>query len=168
MKRPPEQTPPSHVHWDEWIGPAPFRPYAVYEEGKGRHRGAYHDFNWRGWWDFGTGALGDMACHTANLPFRALQLTAPTSAVAKAGDVNSDTYPTWATVTFQFPARGDWPALTFNWYEGRKDGKKLSPPKELLEKILKPGEKLSGSGSIMVGDQGILFSPDDYGIAWRL
>ena len=63
----------------------------------------YHPFSWRGWWDFGTGALGDMACHTANMAFRALKLGSPTSIDAKNGDINPETYPTWATITFQFP-----------------------------------------------------------------
>src|SRR5262249_59389909 len=62
----PKDTPPipKNVHWDEFLGPAPTRPY----------HSAYHPFRWRGWWDFGTGALGDMACHTANMAFMALQL----------------------------------------------------------------------------------------------
>src|SRR5947209_7268563 len=82
MKRPPESPVPPGVHWDEWLGPAPVRPYSGPSESasaqrRGRPgrtpRGAYHDFNWRGWWDFGTGALGDMACHTANMAYRALK-----------------------------------------------------------------------------------------------
>ncbi|MCL6644621.1 MAG: Gfo/Idh/MocA family oxidoreductase [Dehalococcoidia bacterium] len=65
----PTDTPPvpPHVHWPEWIGPAEFRPYHP----------AYHPFKWRGWWAFGTGALGDMACHTLNMPFMALDLRDP-------------------------------------------------------------------------------------------
>src|SRR5262245_37931707 len=62
LSRPPETSVPKHVHWDLFLGPAPFRPYAVYEpDEKGNRRPAYHPFAWRGWWDFGTGALGDMA-----------------------------------------------------------------------------------------------------------
>ena len=75
---------PSTLHWDEWIGPAPMRPYA---------RGIYHPFAWRGWWDFGTGALGDMACHTVNMPFAALNLRDPISVVAKTSGHNKETYP---------------------------------------------------------------------------
>jgi predicted dehydrogenase len=60
---------PETLNWDAWLGPAPQRPFK---------KGVYHTFNWRGWFDFGTGALGDMACHTVNMPFRALKLGYPT------------------------------------------------------------------------------------------
>ena len=83
----PRETPgiPNHVHWYEFLGPAPDRPYHP----------VYHPHNWRGWWDFGTGSLGDMACHTANLAFMALKLGLPTS-VWRSGEINSETYPAWA------------------------------------------------------------------------
>jgi predicted dehydrogenase len=145
--------PPSHVHWDLFLGPAPNRPYAP----------IYHPFSWRGWWDFGTGALGDMACHTANMAFRALNLGSPTSIEAKNGDINPETYPMWATITFQFPARGDMPPVKFVWYEGLKDRKKNLPPMSLFH-----GETPPDSGSILVGEKGKLYSPNDYGAAYVL
>jgi len=149
---------PKNVHWDLFLGPAPERPYAP----------GYHPFAWRGWWDFGTGALGDMACHTANLPFMALKLGSPTTVQAEAGDINPETYPTWARITFQFPARGDMGPVKFVWYEGFKDSKRILPPDDLLAKVLRPREKLSDSGCLLVGDKGILFSPNDYGESYRL
>jgi predicted dehydrogenase len=145
--------PPSHVHWDLFLGPAPNRPYAP----------IYHPFSWRGWWDFGTGALGDMACHTANMAFRALNLGSPTSIEAKNGDINPETYPMWATITFQFPARGDMPPVKFVWYEGLKDRKKNLPPKDLFH-----GETPPDSGSLLVGEKGKLYSPNDYGARYVL
>ena len=157
-KRPEPQEAPKNVHWDLFVGPSPERPYAP----------GYHPFAWRGWWDFGTGALGDMACHTANMAFMALKLAYPETIIAEAGDVNPETYPSWAHVTWTFPARGDMPPVTFHWYEGRRDGKKVLPPEALLKKVLKDGEKLSDSGSMLVGDKGILFSPNDYGAQFRL
>jgi predicted dehydrogenase len=174
MHRPPEAPVPPGVHWDQFIGPAPYRPNAAAPEGgqgnRRRQRGdsAYHPFKWRGWWDFGTGALGDMACHTANMAYRALKLGFPTSIVADATDVNPETYPSSARITFEFPSRGDMPAVKFVWYEGKRDGKKVLPPEELLHKVLKPNEKLADSGSMLVGDKGILFSPNDYGAQYRL
>jgi predicted dehydrogenase len=153
-KRPESKPIPKHVHWDEWLGPAPERPYAP----------GYHPFAWRGWWDFGTGALGDMACHTANMAFRALKLGYPTSIVAENGEINPETYPGWATITFQFPARNDgMPPVKLVWYEGHRDGQKNLPSKELLR-----GENPPGSGSLLVGDKGTLYSPNDYGAAYVL
>lgn len=182
MSRPPEMPVPSHVHWDEFIGPAPMRPYAEYpgstdkKTGKvnSRKKGAYHAWSWRGWWDFGTGALGDMACHTANMAFRALKLGYPTSIVADATDVNPETCPSSAKIVYQFPARGDMPPVTFTWYEGRRDNKKLLPPEELIQKAIaidtnpKHAGRLVDSGSILVGDKGMLYSPDDYGAQFFL
>lgn len=140
--------------WDLWLGPAAERPYLS---------NIYHPFAWRGWWDFGTGALGDMACHTANMAFMSLKLGSPTSVVAESGEINPQTYPTWARITFEFPARGDLPPVKFVWYEGKKDGKKVLPAPELAK-----GNKLSDSGSLLVGDKGVLFSPNDYGAQYRL
>jgi predicted dehydrogenase len=151
----PKETPPvpEHVHWDLFLGPAPERPYSP----------AYHPFAWRGWWDFGTGALGDMACHTANMPFMALKLQYPTSISAESGKINNETYPEWATVTWEFPARGDMPPVKMFWYEGHKDGVLNLPAPELLK-----GNKAPGSGALLVGTKGTLYSPDDYGAAFML
>jgi predicted dehydrogenase len=164
VARPKEAPVPKNVHWEEWIGPAPLRPYAVREGNKP----AYHPHDWRGYWDFGTGALGDMACHTANMAFRALKLDAPSAVAAEAGEINPETYPAWAHITYFFPARGDMPACALHWYEGERDGKRMRPPAELLARVLREGETLADSGSILVGDKGILFSPNDYGAKFRL
>ncbi len=175
MTRPPSEPVPATLSWDLWLGPAQDRPY--------NH--VYLPFTWRGWWDFGTGALGDMACHTMNLPYLALKLEYPTSIVAESSPFNVQaTYPTWATVHYEFPARGDMPALKLTWYEGHRDRKRVLPPEALqqqLQGVLREREKnqkkpataagkdndqkleLPGSGSLMVGEKGLLFSPDDYG-----
>jgi len=75
LDRPMGDEKPENLNWDAWLGPAPYRPYVKnYTNSSGQtFRNVYQPFNWRGWWDWGTGALGDMACHTANLPFRALK-----------------------------------------------------------------------------------------------
>src|SRR5262245_14205675 len=172
LKRPPEAAVPKHLHWDEWLGPAAPRPYAEYPEpiavGRRKTKAAYHPFAWRGWWDFGTGAIGDMACHTANLAFLALRLTQPTKITAEAGDVHAEICPAHAHVTMHFPERGELPPVTLHWYEGKKGGAKLTPPKELLSKVLKQGENLADSGSLLVGEEGFLFSPSDYGGSFRI
>lgn len=141
---------PPHVHWDLFLGSAPERPYNP----------VYHPHNWRGWWDFGTGALGDMACHTTNLPFMALQLGLPVRVSAQSGEINSETYPAWATITYEFPARGNLPPVKLTWYEGAKNGKRNLPPAAIFpDKGLAP----SDSGSVIVGSRWRMYSPNDYG-----
>ncbi len=150
---------PSSVHWDEFLGTAPSRPFTP----------GIHPFAWRGWWDYGTGALGDMACHTANMAFMALELGSPISAEAtKVEGLNPETCPTQAHVTLKFPARGSKKPVTWHWYEGQFRGRKMLPPDRLLAKVLRPREKLADSGSLLVGSKGILFSPNDYGSDYRL
>jgi predicted dehydrogenase len=151
---------PKEVHWDLFLGPAPERPFVPY---KANTIPGYHPFAWRGWWDFGTGALGDMACHTANMGFMALKLGYPTSVQGESEKPNVETYPGWARIVWEFPAREDMPALKMFWYEGKKDGKKLLPPDRLTQNL-----KLSDSGSLLVGDHGKLFSPNDYGADFML
>ena len=164
--RPPEIEVPKTVHWDEFLGPAPLRPFAGEKNQRGRW--TYHPFNWRGWWDFGTGALGDMACHTANMSFMALKLGYPVSIKAESEDLNPETYPAWAHVAIDFPEREGMVPCTMHWYEGRKDGKLVHPPEALQKKVLKPGARLVDSGSIIVGSKAILHSPNDYGAAFQL
>jgi len=156
VARPSETTPvPDYVHWDLFLGPAPERPYNP----------VYHPHNWRGWWDFGTGSLGDMACHTANLSFMALQLGLPVRVSAQSGEVNSETYPAWATITYEFAARGNLPPVKLTWYEGAKNGKRNLPPARLFpDKGLQP----SDSGSLLIGSSWRMYSPNDYGAVQML
>lgn len=139
---------PKELDWNVWLGPAAERPY--------NH--AYLPFSWRGWWDFGTGALGDMACHTLNLPFMALKLGYPTSVEAVTTPFNRDSFPMASHIKFEFPARGSMPPLTLHWYDGG-----LKPFSDLFL-----GEKPSSTGSLLVGDKGTLFSPGDYGASFKL
>ncbi len=144
---------PSTLDWDLWLGPAPLRPYHP----------AYVPFKWRGWFDFGTGAIGDMACHTANLAFMALKLGYPTSAEAMVStDTNLETYAGKSIIRYEFPARGDMPAVTYYWYDGGN-----RPPRYVGNGVKLP-EKLSDSGLLLVGDKGVLFSPNDYGAEFTL
>jgi len=130
----PEPSPcPETLKWDLWLGPAPERPYA-----KG-----YHPFAWRGWWDFGTGALGDMACHEMNMPYMALELDNPISVQAETSGHNRDSYPKWSIITYEFGPK-DWrPGLKLVWYDGGK-----LPPDELFE-----GQKRQGP-TVVVGEKG--------------
>ncbi|MCS7044913.1 MAG: gfo/Idh/MocA family oxidoreductase, partial [Gemmataceae bacterium] len=139
---------PATLNWDLWLGPAPERPY----------HSAYVPFNWRGWWDFGTGALGDMACHTMNMPYMALKLGAPTSVTAElTTPLNPETAPMGCLVTYQFPARENLPPCTLYWYERRL------PPREKFLDALQPGQNPSASGALLVGSRGTIYSTSDYG-----
>ena len=157
---------PKNLDWDIWLGPAPVRPYKS---------GVYNPFNWRGWLDFGTGALGDMACHTVNMPFRALRLGHPTEVSAESFGRVEEMYPIGSKIRFQFPARKtgttEQGPVTLFWYDGGKpladnptkhDGSN-KPPHELTADIQEMLGEMPGSGCMLIGDKGKIFSPDDYG-----
>ena len=168
MDRPAGSDPvPETLDWDIWLGPAPVRPYKT---------GVYNPFKWRGWQDFGTGALGDMACHTVNMPFRALCLSYPTEVEAEAlGGMNKESYPTGSKIRFQFPARKNnglaFDPMTLWWYDGKHPGADKAvkgkgsnkPPQELTADIVEMLGDVPGSGCLLIGDKGKIFSPDDYG-----
>ncbi|MCX6896206.1 MAG: Gfo/Idh/MocA family oxidoreductase [Verrucomicrobia bacterium] len=176
MNRPEGSDPvPAGLDWDLWIGPAAMRPFKL-GSGKGkRDAGIYNPFNWRGWQDFGTGALGDMACHTVNLPFRALELAYPTEIEGEAiGGMNTESYPIGSKIRFQFPARGKaghQAPLTFWWYDGGHpkqnnpllhDGNN-KPPRELLADVEAFRGEIPHSGCLIIGSNGTAFAPDDMG-----
>ncbi len=153
-ERPDPAPVPSSLDWESWIGPAPFRPYAP---------AAYHDFRWRGWWDFGTGSLGDMACHTCNLPFMALNMRNPTSVEAECAEHNHDSFPEWSKIRFEFPELDGRPAFTLFWYD-----KSRLPSEDVYGQFLKTdpetGETkgLAASGCIIVGDKATMYAGGDY------
>ena len=181
MDRPVGDDPvPTTLDWDTWIGPAPMRPYKDAQ---------YTPFVWRGWQDFGTGALGDMACHTVNMPFRALNLGYPTEIEASPLSVmNKESYPVGSKIRFQFPQRKahlpavhphlfhhyttiEQDAVTLFWYDGgqvdkdARGGHDLSnkPPAELTADIVALRGEVPESGCLLIGEGGTVFSPDDYG-----
>jgi predicted dehydrogenase len=139
----PRETPPvpKYIHWDLWVGPAPIRPY----------HSTYLPANWRRWWDFGCGTLGDMACHFMDLPFWALKLRHPTSVEAQGPPVHPETTPRWMIVKYEFPARDAMPPVELTWYDG---GKK--PP--LLKEAGLPDWE---SGVLFVGEKGMMMADYD-------
>lgn len=141
IERPqPPMTAPDHLHWDLWLGPAPERPY---------HE-TYHPINWRGYWDFGVGALGDMGPHLIDPAFWSLKLDLPTKIEATCSPVNDETAPEWSIVKYEFPARGDLPPVTLNWYDGGK-----VPPAETTGSRRPPS-----NGTLIIGERGKLFAPE--------
>jgi len=134
----PEEKPdiPETLDWELFIGPAPMRPYHP----------AYHPFKWRGWWDFGTGALGDIGCHSLDPVFRALKLKYPLSVEAVSTIVNDETYPLASMVRYRFPAREGMPPVTIVWYDG---GLRPFNLEELTE-----GMKMGAGGTLYIGEKG--------------
>lgn len=139
---------PSTLDWDLWLGPAPARPY----------HSAYAPFKWRGWWDFGTGALGDIGCHYFDPVVRALKLTAPTSVEAVSTRVNSETYPVGSVVTYHFPARDPMPPVKLVWHDG---GLRPARPK-----VLRDGDVMGDNGILLVGEDGVLLT--DWDTPWKI
>ena len=129
---------PDTLDWNLWLGPAPWRPY------KGNR--TYCPFVWRGWWDFGTGALGDIGCHSIDPIWRALKLKCPVSVEASCTLVNDETYPVASMVTYHFDAREDMTPVKMTWYDGG-----LRPPRP---KELKEGQQFGTGGTLFVGDKG--------------
>lgn len=157
----PKDTPPlpDTLDWDLWLGPAPERPFHP----------AYLPFKWRGWWDFGTGALGDIGCHAMDPVFRALKLGAPLNVQGCSTRVNTETFPLGSFVTYQFAARSAepqtinchprtltgaaagavaMPACKLVWYDGG-----LRPPRP---EGLPNGEVMGDNGRLLVGDKGFI------------
>jgi predicted dehydrogenase len=139
----PTDTPPvpETLNWDLWLGPAPYRPYHP----------RYLPGEWRRWWDFGTGTLGDMGCHIIDPAWWVLDLQYPTSVAAQPGPFNKETYPEHTIVTWEFPARGDQPAVTVTWRDG------INPPPRPKE--LEEARKLPDQGGLYYGDKGTILLP---------
>jgi len=166
IARPTDTAPvPPGLDWDLWLGPAPERPYHP----------AYHPFRWRGWWDFGTGALGDIGCHAMDPVFRALKLGAPTSIQACSTRANRETFPLGSMVTYHFPARSarpqdinphilglegaaagevEMPECKLVWYDGG-----LRPPRP---EGLPPGRRMGDNGRLLIGDKGFILGDQAY------
>ncbi len=149
---------PESLDWDKWIGPAPMRPYNA----------GYAPFKWRGFRDFGTGALGDMGCHTLNMPFMGLELDHPTTIEAEGGDINPQTYPSWAKVNYQFPAKGNRGPVKFVWWEGHKKDKTGQLVRNIPDHKATQGFDLPQSGSLVIGELGMMLSLSDYGRTLKL
>jgi predicted dehydrogenase len=140
---------PETLFWEGWLGVAPERPYKA---------DVYAPFKWRGWHDFGAGAFGDMGCHTLNLPFRSLHLADPVEIEAvSTSDHMPETFPKSSTVRFSFAARHGLPPATLWWYDGG-----VKPALERIPEAVRARGALGGSGLVLVGDAGVMFSDDDY------
>lgn len=143
LSRPTEQqTPPPYLKWNHWLGTAPERPFVA---------GLYHPFHWRGWWDFGTGALGDMGCHLLDPVINALELGPPETITAEGPPPHPESGPEWCLVHYQFPGTKQTTSkVAVHWYEADRQ-----PNPQLFQAPADwPGSK---NGVIFIGELGNLF-----------
>jgi len=164
--RPPSEPVPAGLHWDEWIGPAPYREF----------HSDLHPHEWHGWYDFGNGSIGNMGCHVLDGAYWALKLEHPTSIeVEEIRGGSDERYPTGSRLRWDFTARGEMPAVKIFWYEGlnkttteeaagnlkaaKGDARNL-PPLLLDLRQQYPDEELDGgdSGTLYVGEKGVIFT----------
>jgi len=139
---------PEGFHWDLWLGTAPDRPYK---------NNVYAPFKWRGWWDFGTGAQGDMACHIMDPVVWSLELGAPTQVWSEGPEPNSATYPNWSTIAYDFGGTRHTAddSIRVVWYDG---GKMPERPAGLPD-----DRKLPKNGTLFIGEKGFLLTPHGSG-----
>lgn len=142
-KERPKETPPvpSTLHYDLWLGPAEERPYSP----------EYLPFNWRNWWAFGEGSLGDFGCHHMDLPHWALDLRAPLTVEAEGPPVHPESTSKWMIARYEYPARGSKPPVKLTWYHGSK-----RPPQFAEGKLPKWGD-----GNLFVGEKGMILAGYD-------
>ncbi len=170
------ERPPDALNWDGWLGCAAERPYIgnrpesyvfnFRNKWAARHKGVFHRFNWRAFYDFGTGAFGDMACHTMNLPFRGAELGTVTKAECKMSvEPNDVAYPARSIVEVTYAPRKSrirkghtLPETKVLWYDGDHQ-----PPAEIMPQVVATLTKVPITGCLLIGTKGIMCSVNDYG-----
>lgn len=163
---------PEGLDWNAWIGQEVEESYFTFDDGnhaeekkeeakkKARRGNSVHPFNWRGWWAYGSGALGDMGCHIMDATFNILGRRIPVKIDAESGVVTDLTAPTWSKLAYHFAASDTIPALTVSWHDGVKDGRPNKPerdprvPEELFNK--------ASSGMMFIGTEATIFEAEAY------
>lgn len=140
---------PATLDWDLWLGVAEKRTYNP----------AYCPFKWRGFWDFGTGSLGDMGCHIIDSVYWGLQLGYPVSVEAEGEPLDEENAPAWIRIHWEYAARGNQPAVRYHWLDAGNQ-----PAKELTEGM----ELQKGGGSLVIGEKGKMLIGGDYGNTYKL
>ena len=143
VSRPEGEDPiPAALNWDAWCGPAPLRPYK---------QGIYHPFAWRGWYDFGSGSMGDFCCHAFNLPVRALDLDYPDRIEVSGTKLGLESYPLSCTTSLHFPAKGKRGPVTVSYYSGGD-----MPPEEVTRELIGTFGEVPAYGCLLQGSKGLL------------
>ena len=156
MDRPLGEDPePESLDWDKWLGVAPERPYKhLYTGGDNDGRGYYQPFTWRGWYDFGSGSLGDMGCHILDPVVWGLDLGAPTTVSYEGPEPKPEAFPTEETITYKFPGT-DYTAgdeVVVKWHDGGR-----VPSAELAQQCGR--ESFNRSGGVYIGEKGLIYCP---------
>jgi predicted dehydrogenase len=170
---------PKGLHWDEWIGPAPYREYhpdAVKTERGKTKISPLHPHEWHGWHDFGNGSLGNMACHVMDGAFWALKIEHPTSIeVEEMAGGSDERYPTGTRIRWDVPARGTLPPVKLYWWDGKRTGMQhagidkedtedsvakeaRNRPPLVAELEKKYARDFGGNGTLYIGDKGIMYT----------
>jgi predicted dehydrogenase len=160
---------PADLNWDTWLGVEPYEPYFEFDlppgmEAKKNKGKSVHPFNWRGWWQFGSGALGDMGCHIMDATFSILHQAIPVKIEVESSEISDTCAPVWTILKYHFAASDKHPALVVSWHDGIKDGKPNKPePSEFMNSELgqKAFEK-GTSGMMFIGTDGVVFEGDAY------
>ncbi len=156
---------PANLDWNVWLGVEPSEPYFEFdltpEDAKKAKRGkSVQPFNWRGWWQFGSGALGDMGCHIMDSSFSILHQAIPVKIEAESSEITDTCAPVWSNLRYHFAASDQHPALVVSWNDGIKDGKPNKPERD--ERVPQGAFDKASSGMMFIGTEGVIFEGDAY------
>ncbi len=144
---------PGHLDWDLWQAQVPHRDYSD----------GIHPFAWRGYWDYGSGALGDMGCHIMDATFSILDQASPVKIEAESSPVTDLFAPSWSTLVYHFAGTDNYPDLKVHWQDGRRDGKPNKPEKpEMMADMSDEQWDRASSGMLFIGTEGVIFEGDAY------
>jgi predicted dehydrogenase len=154
---------PETLNWDAWLSSETQEPYFVFEAPAGvdtRRGNSVHPFNWRGWWQYGCGALGDMGCHIMDATFNILGRRVPTRVEVESGPITDLQAPMWSNLVYHFAATDQYPAIKVTWNDGSRDGKPNKPARD--ERVPQAAFDKASSGMMFIGSEGVVFEGEAY------
>ena len=154
---------PDYLEWDTWFTSEQPEPYFVFDlpdDKKNKRSNALHPFAWRGWWQFGSGALGDMGCHIMDATFSILGQAIPEKIEVESSEISDLNCPVWTKLVYHFAATDKHPALTVSWHDGSKDGAPHKPERD--ERVPEEAFKKATSGMMFIGTDGVVFEGEAY------
>jgi predicted dehydrogenase len=154
---------PPNLQWDTWFTsetPQPYFEFDLPAEQQNKRSNGLHPFAWRGWWAYGSGALGDMGCHIMDAAFSILGQRIPVKIEVESSEITTENAPVWTKLIYHFAASDKYPALTVSWHDGSKDGKPHKPQRD--ERIPQETFDKATSGMMFIGTDGVVFEGDAY------